>query len=244
MTLAGLRVCFVTPEYPPHVGGVAHSAHRIVSSLSAAGAELCVVAPATPGAAGDPAARPPDGVRVVRVAGVREVVERICELDTRRAFDLFHGFTLPAAFLCLPLASRGRRPVVGSIRGIDGAEFNDMTTRVLRDAAWITSVSSDSLARATAVCDIRGRCSVIPHGIDTARFPDWRPTEANAGVVGTVAAFRRKKNVPLLLDAYASLPAAIRTRLVLVGDFYDADRLAVEECDRIRARSQELGLVR
>jgi hypothetical protein len=33
MTLAGLRVCFVTPEYPPHIGGVAHSAHRIVSGL-------------------------------------------------------------------------------------------------------------------------------------------------------------------------------------------------------------------
>jgi L-malate glycosyltransferase len=222
----------MTPEYPPHVGGVGRSARRIAKGLSAAGLDVTVFKPLTRGDVAADFPREVDGLTVHAFppdlfAGIRAIGRE----DRRRPFDLFHGFTLMGAYACLSVVGGGTRPIVASIRGIDGVAFDDAATTVLRRATWITSVSRASLARAAAVADVSGRSSFVANGIETRAFPSWEPSEENAGVVGTVATFRRKKNIPLLARAYSRLPRTLRRRLLLVGDFYDADVYDVEMRD-------------
>jgi glycosyltransferase involved in cell wall biosynthesis len=225
MTAQPVRICFATTEYPPHQGGVARSARRIVHGLAAAGFDVTVfaaLAGAPPGgalSADGPVAvqwTPPDLVAARRAIGAA---------DRRRRFDVFHGFPLVAAWPCLTVAAIGARPVISSIRGADGVAFDAITTEVLRKSQWVTSVSGDSLVRARTITDLSARSSVIPNGIDVADFPAWSPNDANRGVVGTVATFRLKKNIPLLIRAYACLPRALRRALLLVGDGCDENGL-------------------
>ncbi len=61
----------------------------------------------------------------------------------------------------------------------------------------------------------------IPNGIDLARFRAAAPMALPPGeglVLGTIAALRPEKNLARLLRAVASLDAAQRPRLVIVGD--------------------------
>jgi L-malate glycosyltransferase len=230
------KICFATAEYPPHAGGVARSAHRLVHGLIAEGYEVVVLTTITGEQGGRdlPAA---DGDARIAWAPrtMADAASAIAHHDAVEAFDLFHGFTLIAAYLCLPVAAAGQRPVVASIRGMDGMSFDEATSEVLRRADWITSVSRDSLTRALALTDISARSSVIPNGVDVQRFANWTPSSANEGIVGTVATFRRKKNIPLLIRAYARLPRALRRGLLLVGDAYEGNAVSVEGRQAINA---------
>jgi L-malate glycosyltransferase len=218
------RICFATTEYPPHPGGAARSARRLVQGLAARGVDVVVFSAVSPGQVRSALADEDDGVVVHWLPyDHAPALAAIAGEDRIRPFDLFHGFTLHAAWPCLTVAASGDRPVVAGIRGIDGVLFDDVSIDVLQRAHWITSVSADGLARAAAMVDLASRSGVIPNGIDVARPACWQPCPDNAGVVGTVATFRPKKNIPLLIRAYARLPRARRRRLLLVGDAYEGD---------------------
>jgi glycosyltransferase involved in cell wall biosynthesis len=220
MSTPTARICFATNEYPPHVGTRRDPRSASSRASRAPGFDIVVFSAFW----GDHAcALPPmDGrVPVHWLPPDLELALRAIEQEDRtRPFDLFHGFMLSSAYPCLASAAVADRPVVASIRGVDGKSFDEVTTQVIRRARWVTLVSSDSLARAAAVCDLSGRSSVIPNGVDLDAFTPWSATAANEGVVGTAAVFRRKKNIPLLIRAYARLPRVIQRRLLLVGDAY------------------------
>jgi glycosyltransferase involved in cell wall biosynthesis len=208
------RICFATTEYPPHVGGAARSAQRLVRGLARAGFDVVVFSAPWGDQKTSVLPETDDGVPLRWVPHDVEVARRTIEQEDRaRQFDLFHGFTLRAAFPCLEFAAQGGRPLVASIRGADGMAFDKWTGEVLRRATWVTSVSSDSVARAATVCGLAGRCSVIPNGVDLDANIAWTPTADNEGVVGTVAAFRTKKNIPALftdiVDFRARVPAIL-----------------------------------
>ena len=76
----------------------------------------------------------------------------------------------------------------------------------------------------------------IPNGIDLSRFTPRASGQRRDGavVIGTVAALRPEKNLARLLRAVAAMPAALRARLVIVGD--GPERPALE------ALAGELGL--
>jgi glycosyltransferase involved in cell wall biosynthesis len=209
------RICFVTSEYPPHAGGAARSARRLVQGLASRGFAVSVVSAIT-GSHPCPDRDGPVAMHWVPFE-LEPATRAIREADAACPFDVFHGFTLIAAYPCLDIAAKNGRPVVASIRGIDGLIFDEFTTTVLRRSQWITSVSGDSLVRAGAHTDLARRSSVILNGIETDGCPRWSPTPTNRGVVGTVATFRRKKNIPLLVRAYAQLPPDVRRGLLLVG---------------------------
>jgi hypothetical protein len=156
-----MRICFLTPEYPPHVGGTARSAQRLVKGLAQTGIEVVVITLVWPGQF--PATFSTDGALVYRVPPIiGSIANTIYREDERRPFDIFHGFTLIAAYPCLNIALQRNRPILASIRGIDGLKFDRTTDEVIRCSTWITSVSSDSLKRAMMVRDISECSSVIP----------------------------------------------------------------------------------
>jgi L-malate glycosyltransferase len=231
------RVCFITPEYPPDWGGGSKSARRIVSMLVAGGLDVHVFAPVTKAAPAGAGPQSVDGVQLYRVpvdqssllSAMTGYADAINRVDQRAPFDIFHGFFLPMAFPCLMVAQKGLRPVIASIRGDDGVRMlNDMTFRqgivkVLKHAAWITSVSTESLVRANELEDISRRSSFIPNSIDLARLPSWTESDASRGVVGTACTFRVKKNIPLLINSYAAVRRELRRKLLLVGDYIDTE---------------------
>ncbi|HTQ78489.1 MAG TPA: glycosyltransferase, partial [Thermoanaerobaculia bacterium] len=149
------------------------------------------------------------------------------QADQESRFDLFHGFYLPMAYPCLALAADGGRPVVASIRGTDAVTWIGEPARraillpVLRKASWITSVTSDLLANVAPLAPLAGRSSVILNAVDPALYPPWQLAAENRGVVGSVGKFREKKDIPLLVAAYAGLNRALRRRLLLAGFFED-----------------------
>ncbi|MGE3277003.1 MAG: glycosyltransferase family 4 protein [Vicinamibacterales bacterium] len=233
-------ICLSIAEYPPRPGGVAVGGARLARFLADAGYGVHVVAPVpAPGAAGEVESRDEDGITVHRVShadfasgagqfAVRQAVQR---LDAAHGFALFHGFFLTAAYPCLGPAARGRRPLVASIRGNDVVTLLEQPlTRavllpVLRAATWVTSVNEAYLARVAEEVDVEGRSSVIRSGIVSPVGGDaeWKPGEANRGQVGTVGEFRKVKDVPLLVRAYAGVPGALRRGLLLAGFFSDRD---------------------
>lgn len=227
------RVCFVTAEYPPDWGGISKSARRIVGLLAEAGFEVHVLAPdrRKPGAP-EPLPGPEAAIHRIQVdnesGAVLPFVNAVYALDRRLGFDLFHGFFLPYAFPCLALPQRGGRPVIASIRGVDGADmldsgpYQEAIHTVLKRANWITSVSTDSLVRAQQIADIGNRSSFIANSIE-ASGQRWHLSAANKGVVGTLCTFRPKKDIPTLIKAYAQLDAGLRQRLLLIGDYFPSD---------------------
>lgn len=232
------RICLNVLEYPPRPGGLAVAAGRLARSLVFAGYEVHVVAPvARAGASGEVETRREDEIVVHRVAhadpngteGQFALRQHLRQLDDAQDFRLFHGFFLPAAYPCLAVAARdGRaRPVIASIRGADVLTlleqplFRAWLLPVLRKASWITSVNQTYLDRVAEEVPIDGRSSVIRNGIAPLQglANTWQLTDANRGHVGTVGEFRKVKDIPLLVRAYAATPATWRRGLLLAGYF-------------------------
>ena len=228
---AAPRVCLVTLEYPPDIGGAGHACARLVRFLVGEGFRVHVFAPAFAGARTVTATTQADGTTVHRVPLGRDpnpalspaLCQAIAETDGRVGFDVFHGFFLQMAYPCLAVAQPRGRPVIASMRGIDAVWLRERMSppdlEVLRKAAWITSVSTDSLLSADALVDVSSRSSFLPNSVDASGCPAWTPAPENAGVVGTVCTFRAKKDIPALIQAYARTSAALRRRLLLVGDY-------------------------
>ena len=244
MTARPPRICLSTATYPPLTGGVAVASARLAGYLTAAGYDVHVVTPVARAAApGDVDSVDEQGVQVHRIAhdqpwgqaGLFALRRFLRQLDQDVGFDLFHGFFLTAAYPCLSVATRGAaRPVIASIRGSDVMTLLEQPpTRalmmpVLRGATWITSVNDECLARVADQVSIDGRSSVIRSGIDRppAGSAPWVLGDTNRGVVGTVGEFRKVKDIPLLIRAYAALPPHSRRGLLLAGFFDDAEEEA------------------
>lgn len=219
-------------------GGVARAASRIASFLAQGGFQVYVcVFPESHMAI--PHATEPDSSHITtrwtplpsadnelvdlleRASAMAEVIR---QLDADVHFDLFHGIFLPAAFPCLQVARRGRRPVIASARGSDATLWpsnsgsRSIIASVLRHAHTVTAPSRDSLNRLQAIEDIRDKSAIVPNSAAEPTAP-WTLEAAHRHVVGTVAEFYPVKRIPLLIESYAMVPQVLRKQLLLVGDF-------------------------
>lgn len=226
--------------YPPTLGGVAGAAHRLAGMLRDVGFDVHVVA-VEEGVArpeGELTSAQEGGLWVHRLAqpavsnGTKFALrDSILSLDERVGFDLFHGFFLPSAEPCLMAveAAPPRRPLVASIRGNDVITLKDHPfhrtgiLEVLRKADWVTSVNQCYLDLVAEDVPVAGRSSVIRNSVapPAAGAPVWRLDRGNRGRVGTLGEFRKVKDVPLLVRAYADLAPGMRNGLVLAGFFTD-----------------------
>jgi glycosyltransferase involved in cell wall biosynthesis len=241
-------ICFVTCEYPPVRGGIAKSAKRIVNHLLAAGLDVHVF---TSTKRAKYSFTVEEDVAIFRVPKFKNnefhnaCAKLIQEVDQCVRFDLFHGFFLFMSYPCIPAIEKDPRPLITSIRGVDvkwimnaNSFHEEIGKVVLEHSSWVTSVSTESLDVVNGLANISDCSSFISNAIDTKNYPLWSVNRTNEGVVGTVATFREKKNIPLLVSAYSNVSPALRKKLLLVGDFHRKHMEAESKIrEEIRKRS-------
>ena len=186
------RVCITTLEFPPDIGGVGESVHRIASLLSESGFEVHVAVfhskqykTASETCRGGVRTQQQGDLLVHRInAAVRgdtpviydyksEVFFQLKQLHRQYQFDLFHAFFLnETGFLTTLLAKELGVPVINSIRGSDlhkhifSAKNHSQITWTLDNSDYVTSVSRDLLQRAqTLVPNLKGRSTAFWNSI-------------------------------------------------------------------------------
>lgn len=172
------KVCITTLEYPPDVGGVGESVHRIAQMLLNQGYEVHVavfrskqrlVPDGTRRRAGCRTSFQ-DGVYVHRIkSAAREATPEIQDffsdvyfylkqLHQNYRFDLFHGFFMSeTGYITTLLAKETNTPVINSVRGSDlhkhvfNPKSHAQTAWVLENSTWVTFVSWDLQQRAKVI---------------------------------------------------------------------------------------------
>lgn len=166
---------------------------------------------------------------------------------TRVALDfrphVIHGYLFgPNLFAVLAGRLAGIRAVVVAKRNVDAFETPRQVALqrwTHRNASHVTAVSEAVADSVVALGVPRDRITVIPNGVDAARFaggsggpPPWGGN--GAPVVGSVGCLAPRKDYGTLLEALALLGREHAFRAVLVGD--GPERAALEQ------QARDLGL--
>jgi L-malate glycosyltransferase len=248
------KVCITTLEFPPDVGGVGESVHRIAHMLSAAGYEVHVAVFHSKQRKEDGHRRSQchtdlqDGVFVHRLESatrseqpimqdyLSEIYFLLKELHKQHYFDLFHAFFInETGFLTTMLAKEEGVPVINSIRGSDlhkhifNPKQHGQVAWTLENSNWVTFVSRDLQKRGCVlVPSLQHKSTAFWNSIQPINL-NQLPTPALVGklkglVVGSVGRFRDKKGLEYLLDACAEVNKEQDVTLLLVGDYADRER--------------------
>lgn len=259
-----VKICLVTERYPPQSGGVSVAAARLVGLLREAGHHVHVFHPhVRDEGPRELVVSEDDGVTVSRlyytewdedtvIAAYRSVVE----MHRDQQFDVIHAFFLTMAHMAHfanhhPHAPSPPRWVIASARGSDALSriffpwWRDTIHEALSaPTTWLTSVNRYYVGHLETELglDLSARSTTIYNGVSLIpKDQQWQLDPQNRGVVGTVGAFRRIKDLPLLIRAYGILPTTRRARLLLAGFFEPEDP---EEEEWSRRLIDELGIGR
>lgn len=229
------KICFVAGEFYPTIGGLSKSATRIARVLAKDGYEVHVVVP-TSGSPqmALPKAQEYEGMQVYRIpigedvrnSGGIPLTAAVWQLDQQLHFDLFHGFFLPMAYVCLMALKNIKRPLIVSVRGNDALIWTqpktlDITHKILEYTTCITSVNTALLDQVLSAASYTGWQKVVKNSIPKYQGAAWELSDRNRGVVGTIGKFQVKKEIPVLVEAYAQLPRTNRKCLKITGGYID-----------------------
>jgi glycosyltransferase involved in cell wall biosynthesis len=237
-----MRVCVVPHKYPPDFGGVAVASQRYAQGLAAAGHQVLVVSL-------DPRLAPTklqrstlDGVECLRVGVARRTddtssawFDAIVAEHRRRPFDIVVGRYLGhAAFVAVLAARFLELPSVVSARGndldrgvFDSAAFGQLLWSV-QSASAVTAVSRELSQKLTALAP-DSRPVLAPNGVDSELFCPGAPASTTGRVVLFVGEARKKKGLPVLLEAFSQCARAKpEATLVLVGGVRSEDASLLE----------------
>jgi glycosyltransferase involved in cell wall biosynthesis len=197
------KVCITTLEYPPDVGGVGESVHRIAHMLINQGYEVHVavfrskqrlVPDGIRRRAGCKTTLQ-DGIYVHRIkSAARESVPEIQDffsdvyfylkqLHQQYGFDLFHAFFMnETGYVTTLLAKETNTPVINSVRGSDlhkhifNPKSHAQTAWVLENSTWVTFVSRDLQRRAEVIAPaIADKSSAFWNSIAPIDFSQFSP---------------------------------------------------------------------
>ena len=270
-----MRVLWITERFPPDRGGASVSAGRQVESLAPACERLDVLRLAGELAAGRADVRDlgVGGARLIRVGRTADDAEShqllaatAANLIRAEGYDLVHGFfAVPAGHVAVCAARLAGLPVSVSLRGndVDRAMFHGprfpLLANVLERADALIGVSSEILAKVTALSGRTRGLHLVHNGVDAAMFA---PPAADAGTAGPAeppaglsgaprpwiafaGELRLKKGLPVLEALAERLDAAGTGTLVCIGGLRaDAAAAAEKPWARLsrgaRARVREL----
>jgi rhamnosyl/mannosyltransferase len=197
-----MKILYVYKDYYPVVGGIENHIRLICRGLrrySDVEPEVLVT-----NTASRTIVEEIDGVRVVKAARLANVSSAPISLSLftwmrRLEADIVHlHFPYPIGELAYLLAGRGRKMVISYHSDIVRQKYllqvyKPFLRRVLDRANMITVSNPNYIKTSTYLRPLAGKCRVIPHGADLARFA---PTQE---VLNRAAAIRRRYNSPLIL---------------------------------------------
>ncbi|MBN2547290.1 MAG: glycosyltransferase family 4 protein [Spirochaetes bacterium] len=226
-----IKICFLTLEYPPDIGGVSKSAYKVANYLKKSGYDIDILKSSSEVKTFEECLNFDinNGIKVYKYPKNFFYAEKVIELiHIKNNYDIFHGFFLYSSFPCLKIIKEYKIPFITSIRGIDGnlwlkdKKKKNIIFEVLNYSTWITSISTESFREISKYLHIANRSSFIPNSIQIdKKVNKWNLNDSNRGVIGTIATFRKKKNIPLLIESYGKLKKKLRKKLLLVGDFIE-----------------------
>lgn len=235
-----LKVCLITFQYPPEMGGVGVATQRIARNLARSGVSVHVIAPGTH-AVGEPfTVTMEDNVVVHRTHAdlgayygdqrpLKDIGSYAVQLHRQENFDVIHGLFLnPSGLVAANVALEIGLPFVASIRGSDW-EVMRYSPLLASSARWVieradlvTSVSSAILEDVQKVVDIsQKRC--IPNAFDPSPF-DGRSLKEIGGAMGRKF-LKMKRGGQLVIGTVASI-AHKKGHPFL----FDAFRLFCDQC--------------
>lgn len=209
-----IRVCITSLEYPPEVGGVGESVHRIAHMMLELGYEVHVavfhskqrkfVAGEAQRARIETADR--DGVLVHRLYPparssepimqdfLSEIYSQLKMLHQRYNYSLFHAFFInETGFITTLLAKEQNVPVINSIRGSDlhkhifNTKQHGQTVWILENSDWVTFVSRDLQTRGRILApSINDKSSAFWNSIAPIDFSALPQPIAPSQLQGTV----------------------------------------------------------
>jgi len=257
-----MKIGLLSEKYTPDVGGLAISAGRLATLLSAAGHSVRVFSPTSILAPGERRTVAHNGITISRLGihkrGDDTLVdwfEFIVEQHRRDPFDVLHAYFLTqAGFVAAYAGNYLGLPSVVSARGndLERAVFDPARAAhilfALQHAGAVTTNAGELARKARAlVPDLH--VTLVPNGIDSSHFqPAPRNAALAAGlglnglpVIGFVGELREKKGLAMLLDGYAQLNQGERAALLIVGDVRNGeDRRAF---DQFRALHSNLPVI-
>ncbi|WP_250121505.1 glycosyltransferase [Chroococcidiopsis sp. CCMEE 29] len=172
------KICITTLEYPPDVGGVGESVHRIAKMLINSNYEVHVaVFRSKQRLVSDGSRRRAsctttfqDGIFVHRIkSAVRDNITAIQDffsdiyfqlkcLHQKHSFGLFHAFFMnETGYVTMLLAKENDVPVINSVRGSDlhkhifNPKNHAQIAWILENSTWVTFVSRDLQKRASVI---------------------------------------------------------------------------------------------
>lgn len=208
-----MRVCLITPRFPPDVGGVAQASYRRSQHLAAHQGDVVVLTPAT----------------------WPQTATETQMLFQDQPWDLIHAY-YPSLTgqIALQLSQWTQTPYVLSARGNDidrdiwKPQQRPDLLAALQGAAVLTGVSRD-LTRKLGALTEQVPTVYVPNSVDHERFLPVKPAEqlvlrrqfklpADGVIMGFVGELRTKKGLSLLLKTFAQLSQTEPDfYLVLVG---------------------------
>jgi glycosyltransferase involved in cell wall biosynthesis len=226
-----MRICYLTPEYPPgRSGGIGTSVAHRARALVAAGHEVHVVGPGPTRTEDDhgvhvaiaPVRHPPKlGWLVVR----RQLQARLRRLVAERGIQL----VVAPDWTGLSAGIRPGCPVVVDCNG-SATYFGDelgepvrpsvrwAERRAVREAAAVTSVSTYVAERTASLLGWSDAIAVIPNAVDLGGFPEADDAAREAATVLHVGTVVRKKGVLDLAAAFRAVQhARPDARLRVIG---------------------------
>jgi len=244
-----LKVCLVTSQYPPQLGGVGHSASRVARLLAGAGIDVHVVAfqkhPEPLPFDEAIATTREDDVVVHRVKvhhppgateadsltrSNREMFQALDDLHRRHRYDILHGFFLyPGAYIAGVVGKLHGVKVIASIRGNDVGKYAFDPLRVafvrsaLENADAVTSVATSLIELADrALAPIADKAWTILNSVDPSRLEPREPPRLalSGAVIGSTGLFRYKKGLVHLFKALESLNGSMEYTLLMAGDYF------------------------
>jgi phosphatidylinositol alpha-mannosyltransferase len=234
MPLRSLRIGVVTQAYHPAVGGVTEHVDGTAAALRARGHHVTIITSRH----GRDAVTGTDVVRIGRnftllyngadnnITLGLGLERALREEFERGSYDVVHVHCPLSPSLPMLAIRSARRPVIGTFHSVSASDFAFRLFRPIllpyfERLDHIVAVSE--AARAEVLRNFNGPISVVPNGVDLARFrpevapiPRYRDGIPNLLYVGR---FDPRKGLPELLEACSRLATeGVSFRLILVGD--------------------------
>lgn len=232
-----MRICIITFEYPPQIGGISHAVNRIAKGLYKKEIEVHLVAVSFNRFNSFSKHRsffvhrfgPFSGnLKYIPEKEAENLEAYLIRLDKEYDFDLFHAFTIfPCGYISIKIANKLGKPVILSCRGEDGT--TDLNSHNLEEKRWaiknanyLTFVSAEMMNHVDCFERCKYKSKVILNSLDPSEFyfmPHFKKPELKGFVIGIATTIREIKGFEYLLEAFARFSNKYESTLLLAGDF-------------------------